>query len=327
MEVLHREPVHRAGARGRGARTPEASTMTFPVRRLAALALIATGLAAPAAAHAALGDRTLRAGDRGGDVRSLQVLLMRSGFRTAKDGIYGPGTVKAVKRFQRATKLRVSGNAGRITITALRATAASGGAAAAPAAPPAPASAPIVTPGPVATVNKDGTATAPAGAPPAVVAIIAAANRIATLPYRYGGGHAKVQDTAYDCSGSVSYALIHAGLLKSPMASGDFADWGEAGAGQWVTTYSNASHMYMVVAGLRFDTSGRSKAGTRWQAAMRSPTGFVGPAPGWALSVRYPAPAPPRTPARTPAPPPARRCDGRGPSCAPAAAATRRRGR
>ena len=249
--------------------------MTFPVRRLAALALVAAGLAVPASAHAALGDRTLRAGDRGGDVRSLQVLLGRSGFRTRKDGIFGPGTVGAVKRFQRASGLQVSGSAGTITITALRAAAASGGAAAAPVAPASPASAPVVTPGPAATVNEDGTATAPAGAPPAVVAIIAAANRIATLPYRYGGGHAKVEDTAYDCSGSVSYALIGAGLLASPMPSGDFAKWGEAGAGQWVTTYSNAGHIYMVVAGLRFDTSGRSKAGTRWQAAMRAPTGFV----------------------------------------------------
>jgi peptidoglycan hydrolase-like protein with peptidoglycan-binding domain len=252
--------------------------MTSPVRRLIALALVAAGLAAPASAQAALGDRTLRAGDRGGEVRSLQVLLVRAGFSTAKDGIYGPGTVKAVKHFQRAARLRISGNAGRVTITALRAAAASGGAAAAPAVPataPAPPAVPLPAPGPVATVNADGTATAPAGAPQAVVAIIAAANRIATLPYRYGGGHAKVEDTAYDCSGSVSYALIGAGLLASPMASGDFGEWGEAGPGQWVTTYSNAGHMYMVVAGLRFDTSGRSKAGTRWQAAMRSATDFV----------------------------------------------------
>jgi peptidoglycan hydrolase-like protein with peptidoglycan-binding domain len=255
--------------------------MTY--RRPLALLLLAAGLAAPATAQAALGDRTLHQGDRGPEVRTLQVLLVRTGFRTAADGVFGPGTVRAVRRFQRASRLQVSGRVGRVTVTALRAAAASGGAAPAPASPvpakpaaaPAPAAAPLPAPGPVATVNPDGTATAPAGAPAPVVAVIAAANRIATLPYRYGGGHAKVEDTAYDCSGSVSYALIGAGLLASPMASGDFAKWGDAGAGQWITTYSNAGHIYMVVAGLRFDTSGRSKAGTRWQAAMRSSTGFL----------------------------------------------------
>ena len=137
-----------------------------------------------------------------------------------------------------------------------------------------------IAPGAKATVGRDGLAVAPADAPPVIKEIIAAGNRIATMPYRYGGGHGKWEDTGYDCSGSVSYALHGAGLLEQSMPSGGFTDWGDAGPGQWVTIYANGGHMYMVVAGLRFDTSGRSKAGTRWQADMRSAGGY---------SVRHPA--------------------------------------
>jgi hypothetical protein len=110
--------------------------------------------------------------------------------------------------------------------------------------------------------------------------MIAAANRIATLPYRYGGGHQSFDDDAYDCSGSVSYALHGADLLDSPLVSGGLAEWGSAGAGRWVTIYANAEHVYMVVAGLRFDTSGQKQSGSRWQTATRANTGFV---------VRHPA--------------------------------------
>jgi hypothetical protein len=108
-----------------------------------------------------------------------------------------------------------------------------------------------------------------------VQAIIAAGNRIATLPYVYGGGHGSWEDTGYDCSGSVSYALHGAGLLSASMPSGDFEGWGAAGPGSWVTIYANGGHMYMVVAGLRFDTSGQRGSGTRWQADLRSNAGFV----------------------------------------------------
>ena len=105
-------------------------------------------------------------------------------------------------------------------------------------------------------------------------------NAIATTPYRYGGGHRSFEDSAYDCSGSVSYALHGAALLDAPLASGDLARWGEAGPSAWISVYAKADHAFMVVAGLRFDTSGRSRAGTRWQAAPRSTAGF---------SVRHPA--------------------------------------
>ena len=134
-------------------------------------------------------------------------------------------------------------------------------------APPTtvPAAAPL-GPGDKATIGPDGLAIAPASAPPAVQAIIAAGNQIHTLPYKYGGGHAKFQDTGYDCSGSVSFALHGAGLLKTALNSTGFMSWGEAGPGQWVSIYGNPGHAYMIVAGLRFDTSGFDD-GSRWDTA------------------------------------------------------------
>lgn len=131
-----------------------------------------------------------------------------------------------------------------------------------------------------ATIGPDGTATAPAGAPPVVVALIAAGNQIATLPYKYGGGHGSFTDTAYDCSGSVSFALHGAGLLDATLDSTELSTWGRSGAGRWITIYANKTHTYLVVAGVRFDTSGQRAAGTRWQAALRSNKGF---------KVRHPA--------------------------------------
>jgi cell wall-associated NlpC family hydrolase len=114
----------------------------------------------------------------------------------------------------------------------------------------------------------------PPGAPPAVGLVMAAGNAIAGLPYLYGGGHGGFKDSAYDCSGSVSYALAAAGLVTSPMASGPFMSWGEPGPGQWITVYANAGHAFMVVAGWRFDTSNLG-TGTRWTRAMRGTGGFV----------------------------------------------------
>jgi hypothetical protein len=107
------------------------------------------------------------------------------------------------------------------------------------------------------------------------VRAIAAGNAIAGLPYRYGGGHGSFQDSAYDCSGSISYALAAAGLVSSPMDSTGFMSWGEAGPGKWITVYANAGHAFMVIAGWRFDTSARSSGGTRWTRAMRPTGGFV----------------------------------------------------
>jgi peptidoglycan hydrolase CwlO-like protein len=121
--------------------------------------------------------------------------------------------------------------------------------------------------------NAGGLAQPPAGAPAAVGLVMAAGNAIAGLPYLYGGGHAGFKDTAYDCSGSVSYALAAAGLVTSPMASGPFMSWGDPGPGKWITVYANAGHAFMVVGGWRFDT-GNLGNGSRWTQQMR-PTGGV----------------------------------------------------
>jgi cell wall-associated NlpC family hydrolase len=123
--------------------------------------------------------------------------------------------------------------------------------------------------------NAGGAVQPPPGAPQAVALVIAAANAIAGLPYVYGGGHGSFRANAYDCSGSVSYALAAAGLVSSPMASGPFMSWGDPGPGQWITVYANAGHAFMVVAGWRFDTSALPGGGTRWTQAMRGTGGFV----------------------------------------------------
>ena len=233
-----------------------------------------------------LGDRTLRQGDKGNDVRLLQKYLTRAGLRTDIDGVFGSGTKSSVRDFEQAQRRRVDGTVTRADALVLKDVALNGGAVASAAAtggalpknqplPPPPAPAPLLLgPGMVATVNADGTATAPALAPPVIQQMIDAGNKIATKPYIYGGGHGKWEDAGYDCSGSVSYALHGGGLLDTAMASGDFMNWGDAGPGQWVTLYANGGHIYAVIAGLRFDTSGRSDAGTRWQADMRSGKGY-----------------------------------------------------
>lgn len=136
----------------------------------------------------------------------------------------------------------------------------------------APAAPPAETGGPSATLNSDGTATAPAAAPQAVKDAIAAANAISDAPYMWGGGHGSFESAGYDCSGAVSYALHGGGFLSSPLDSTGFMTWGEPGPGEWITVYSNPGHAYVVIAGLRFDTSGG--AGPRWQGP-RDPSGFV----------------------------------------------------
>ncbi len=128
--------------------------------------------------------------------------------------------------------------------------------------------------GDVARVLPSGLAVAPVGAPAVIQQIIAAGNRIAKKKYIWGGGHRRWEDRGYDCSGSVSYALHAAGLLDSPLVSGQLGRWGDAGPGRWVTIYANSGHVYMYVAGLRFDTSGQTQAGSRWQSARRSNKGF-----------------------------------------------------
>jgi len=133
----------------------------------------------------------------------------------------------------------------------------------------------------VAELTPSGLAAAPPAAPDAVDAVIRAGNRVAHAPYVYGGGHGRFIDTAYDCSGSISFALASAHLVDTTMGSSSLARWGRPGRGKWITIYANAGHAFMVVAGLRFDTSGRAEPrGSRWQPVLRSVSGFT---------VRHPA--------------------------------------
>jgi hypothetical protein len=142
--------------------------------------------------------------------------------------------------------------------------------------PPAPATG-TTTDLETAELSPDArTAIPPASAPDEVKNAILAANQLTRKPYRYGGGHRSfLLDTAYDCSGSVSYALHGAGLLDEPMDSGSLMRWGLRGKGQWITVYTNPRHAYAVIAGLRFDTSGPGQRGPRWRAAPRTTRGFA----------------------------------------------------
>ena len=121
----------------------------------------------------------------------------------------------------------------------------------------------------------NGVALPPLESPPEVRAIVEAGNVIARAPYKWGGGHGRWQDKGYDCSGSVSFALASAGLLEAPLDSGRLMRWGKPGKGRWVTVYSNPGHVYLVVAGIRFDTSGQRTTGSRWQSSMRPGGGYV----------------------------------------------------
>jgi cell wall-associated NlpC family hydrolase len=126
-----------------------------------------------------------------------------------------------------------------------------------------------------ARVLPDGTAQAPDNAPEVVQRVILAANQIAKFPYKWGGGHGAWRDNGYDCSGSVSFALAGAGLLDRPLTSGLLAGYGAPGPGRWITIYANSGHVFMVVAGLRFDTSGQGRAGTRWQEEAAPTSGYA----------------------------------------------------
>jgi cell wall-associated NlpC family hydrolase len=126
------------------------------------------------------------------------------------------------------------------------------------------------------SVGGDGTIPIPANVPEVVQRVIAGANAIADFPYVFGGGHASFVDNAYDCSGSVSYALAAGGLLSSPETSGELESWGAPGPGRYITVYANAGHTYMYVDGVLFDTAGRSGVyASRWQVAPTNNAGYV----------------------------------------------------
>jgi cell wall-associated NlpC family hydrolase len=125
----------------------------------------------------------------------------------------------------------------------------------------------------------NGVAYAPDQAPDAVKQAIWAANQIVGLPYRLGGGHKLgFTDRAYDCSGTVSFAMHGAGLLAAPRDSSSFMRYGVAGKGQWITVYTNPGHAFAVIAGLRLDTSAAGDpaggSGPRWRPNLRSTRGY-----------------------------------------------------
>jgi hypothetical protein len=224
-----------------------------------------------ASARHSFGSRTLERPMRGADVVTLQRLLATWGVALAPDGQFGRRTKRGVKTWERASGRPADGRLSPQEARSLEAAVERGERRAGVetetvAAPAAPAD--------TATIAADGRATAPVSAPAAVKAMIAAANRIHDKPYKYGGGHGSWDDTGYDCSGSMSYVYHAAGLLDQALDSTGFIAWGVGGRGEWVTNYANSAHSYMVIAGLRFDTSGRAGEGTRWHTEMRSSSGY-----------------------------------------------------
>jgi peptidoglycan hydrolase-like protein with peptidoglycan-binding domain len=236
-------------------------------RMLLALGVTALSLVTTSTALAAgYATRTLRQGASGSDVRALQRYLDAAGYNTAADGQFGPATRRSVMSFESAEQRSVNGSASPGEQRMVRARASAAGSQ----------DEPTEAPTEKAYIGSDGLAVAPSSAPDEVKSIVEAGNAIATKPYKYGGGHGRWNDSGYDCSGSVSYVLHAAGLLNRALDSTGFMSWGEAGRGTWITIRSNPGHAYMIVAGLRFDTSARSRTGTRWSEQMRSASGFRG---------------------------------------------------
>jgi Putative peptidoglycan binding domain len=184
---------------------------------------------------------------------SVRVLQRRLGV--SADGVFGPGTARAVKRAQRRHGLTADGVVGPATWRAL----GIGGRR------------PVLKRAHLRHRHHARRA----GMPAAVSRAIAAANRIAGLPYRFGGGHRSFSDSGYDCSGSVSYVLHGARRLGSPLDSSQLMSYGSAGRGRFITIYANPGHAYMVIRGRRYDTTGRAETGSRWQPHGRSSAGYV----------------------------------------------------
>ena len=185
--------------------------------------------------------------------RGSSVRLLQRKLGIGADGVFGPGTARAVRRAQRAHGLTADGIVGPATWQAIGVRGRH----------------PVLR---RAHLRGGGGGS---GVPAAIGRAIAAANRIAGFPYRYGGGHGSFNDTGYDCSGSVSYVLHAAGRLGRPRDSGELMSYGAPGRGRYITVYANPGHAYMVIRGRRYDTSGRYEDGTRWASSSRSSAGYV----------------------------------------------------
>jgi cell wall-associated NlpC family hydrolase len=126
------------------------------------------------------------------------------------------------------------------------------------------------------SVGGNGTIPIPANVPEVIQRVVAGANAIADFPYVFGGGHGSFVDNAYDCSGSVSYALAAGGLLSAPQTSGELESWGAPGPGRYITVFANAGHTYMYIDGVLYDTAGRSGVyASRWQVSPTDNSGYV----------------------------------------------------
>ena len=223
-----------------------------------------------------LGNRVLKEGMHGHDVRVLQAYLTVDGYATTVDGDFGPSTESSVVSWQSASDVTDNGIFTHADSRLLRKDVAKVESTPKTVASPTttPTATPTTTPGATATIDSNGNATAPAGAPAVVQEMIAAANSIDTKPYIYAGGHASWNAPGYDCSGAVSFVLHAAGLLSSPEDSTQLESFGSAGAGQWVTVYANAGHTWIVIAGLAFNTG-------HW-----GPTAPAGSGPRWLIAGR-----------------------------------------
>ena len=188
-----------------------------------------------------LGERPLKQGMKGHDVRVLQSYLTLAGYPTSVDGDFGPTTKASLVKFEQANSLAADGVMTYAQSLSLRQDVAKA----------ITATGAVGTP----TLSPSGAVTAPSGAPQAVQEMIAAANSITSKPYIYGGGHGRWNDAGYDCSGSVSFVLHAAGLLSSSEDSTGLESYGSSGPGKWVTIYANAGHTWIVIAGLAFDTA------------------------------------------------------------------------
>jgi peptidoglycan hydrolase-like protein with peptidoglycan-binding domain len=215
-----------------------------------------------------LGNRVLKPGMHGHDVRVLQAYLTVDGYATTVDGDFGPSTKSSVVSWQSANDVADNAVFTYADSRKLRDDVAKVESSPKSVSNPTTTT-PTTTPGATATIDSDGNATAPASAPKVVQEMIAAANSIDTKPYIYAGGHATWNAPGYDCSGSVSFVLHAAGLLSSSEDSTGLESFGASGPGQWVTIYANAGHTWIVIAGLAFDTA-------HW-----GPTAPAGTGPRW----------------------------------------------
>ncbi len=132
------------------------------------------------------------------------------------------------------------------------------------------------SPGRQTAFLRQGVAYPPRGAPTQVKMAIAAGNNLQDRPYKWGGGHARLNDTGYDCSGAVSYVLRNARLMRGQTNSRGFLNYGHRGPGRWISIYVRNGHVFMTVAGLRLDTGGsRGRTGPRWKPYPRSTKGYI----------------------------------------------------